>query len=149
MLELDAYVHITSPIRRLVDLLNIMTLQDKLGLLVMSGKARTFYERWTSDSSIEYINTNMRSTRRVQNDCNLLEMCMNDTNILDKVYDGYIFDKSQRDDKFQYTVYLQQLNMVNRFTSRHIKKNFTKQKFKIFVFTDQYSLKRKIRVEIQ
>jgi exoribonuclease R len=149
MLQLDAYVHITSPIRRLVDLLNIMTLQDKLGLLVMSGKARTFYERWTSDSSIEYINTNMRSTRRVQNDCNLLEMCMNDTNILDKVYDGYIFDKSQRDDKFQYTVYLQQLNMVNRFTSRHVKKNFTKQKFKIFVFTDQYSLKRKIRVEIQ
>ena len=149
MLQLDAYVHITSPIRRLVDLLNIMTLQDKLGLLVMSGKARTFYERWTSDSSIEYINTKMSASRRVQNDCNLLEMCMNDSDILNKVYDGYIFDKLQRDEKNQYTIYLPKLNMVNRFTSRHIKKNFTKQKFKIFVFTDQYSLKRKIRVEMQ
>jgi exoribonuclease R len=149
MLQLDAYVHITSPIRRLVDLLNIMTLQDKLGLLVMSDKARTFYERWTSDSSIEYINTKMSSSRRVQNDCNLLEMCMNDSDILDNVYDGYIFDKLQRDEKNQYTIYLPKLNMVNRFTSRHIKKNFTKQKFKIFVFTDQYSLKRKIRVEMQ
>ena len=38
MLELDAYVHITSPIRRLVDLLNIMILQDKLGLYKMSMK---------------------------------------------------------------------------------------------------------------
>ena len=32
MLELDAYIHITSPIRRLVDLLNIMELQKVLGL---------------------------------------------------------------------------------------------------------------------
>ena len=42
MLELDAYVHITSPIRRLVDLLNIMILQDKLGLYKMSVEAKEF-----------------------------------------------------------------------------------------------------------
>ena len=46
-------------------------------------------------------------------------------------------------------VYLPQLNMVNRFTSRHYKTNLTKQQFKIYVFTDQVSLKRKIRVEMQ
>ena len=33
LLHLDAYIHITSPIRRLVDLLNIIVLQDKLGFL--------------------------------------------------------------------------------------------------------------------
>ena len=32
MLELEAYVHITSPIRRLVDLLNMMILQENLGI---------------------------------------------------------------------------------------------------------------------
>ena len=150
MLELDAYVHITSPIRRLVDLLNIMILQDKLGLYKMSPKAKLFYERWTHDSSIEYINTTMRSIRRVQNDCSLLKICMDDDKILNTIYDGYIFDKIIRNDAlYQYMVYLPRLNMVNRFTSRHNKDDLSKQEFKIFVFTDQVSLKRKIRVEIQ
>ena len=45
MLDLDAYVHITSPIRRLVDMLNIITLQDKLGIQKMSDNAKEFYER--------------------------------------------------------------------------------------------------------
>ena len=150
MLELDAYVHITSPIRRLVDMLNIITLQDKLGLVKMSSSAKEFYDRWTNDSSIEYINTTMRSIRKVQNDCSLLKICMDDTETLNTIYDGYIFDKLIRNDAlFQYMVYLPELNMVNRFTSRYDKPNLTKQKFKIFVFTDQVSLKRKIRVELQ
>ena len=40
MLDLDAYVHITSPIRRLVDLLNIMKLQDSLGLYTLKENAK-------------------------------------------------------------------------------------------------------------
>jgi hypothetical protein len=116
----------------------------------MSPKAKLFYERWTHESSIEYINTTMRSIRRVQNDCSLLKICMDDDKILNTIYDGYIFDKIIRNDAlYQYMVYLPELNMVNRFTSRHNKDDLSKQQFKIFVFTDQVSLKRKIRVEIQ
>ena len=92
----------------------------------------------------------MRSIRRVQNDCSLLKICMDDEDTLNTIYDGYIFDKLIRNDAlYQYMVYLPELNMVNRFTSRHDKTNLTKQQFKIYVFTDQVSLKRKIRVEIQ
>ena len=92
----------------------------------------------------------MRSIRRVQNDCSLLKICMDDEDTLNTIYDGYIFDKLVRNDAlYQYMVYLPGLNMVNRFTSRHDKINLTKQQFKIYVFTDQVSLKRKIRVEIQ
>jgi exoribonuclease R len=150
MLDLDAYVHITSPIRRLVDLLNIMTLQDKLGLYKMSQQGKEFYERWTNNGSIEYINTTMRSLRKVQNDCNLLKICCDNIDILEEVYEGYIFDKIIRNDMlYQYMVYLPSLDMVNRFTSRHNKENLSKQKFKIFIFTDQYSLKKKIRVDLQ
>ena len=138
MLDLDAYAHITSPIRRLVDMLNIITLQDKLGIQKMSEQAKEFYERWTNDCSIEYINTTMRSVRKVQNDCSLLKICMDDSKILDTMYEGYIFDKITRNDAlYQYMVYLPELNMTNRFTSRHNKTNMTKQQFKIYVFTDQ------------
>ena len=149
MLELDAYVHITSPIRRLVDMLNMMTMLDICGWK-MSEKAKVFYAKWTSDSSIEYINTTMRSIRKVQNDCSLLKFCMDDPTVQQKIYEGYIFDKLVRNDAlYQYMVYLPEINMVNRFTSRYDKQNLSKQTFKIYVFTDQNSLKRKIRVEVQ
>jgi len=149
MLELDAYVHITSPIRRLVDMLNMMTMLDIHGWK-MSEKAKAFYARWTSDSNIEYINTTMRSIRKVQNDCSLLKFCMDDPTVQQKIYEGYIFDKLVRNDAlYQYMVYLPEINMVNRFTSRYDKQNLSKQTFKIYVFTDQNSLKRKIRVEVQ
>ena len=35
-MELDAYIHITSPIRRLPDLLTMLILQDKLSLFTMT-----------------------------------------------------------------------------------------------------------------
>jgi len=46
LLEMDAYVHITSPIRRLVDLLNIIQLQDISGLIQLSANASDFYSNW-------------------------------------------------------------------------------------------------------
>ena len=75
---------------------------------------------------------------------------MDNLSVLQKIYDGFIFDKIIRNDSlYQYMVYLPDLKMVNRFTSRHDKKNLTTQKFKLYLFTDENSLKRKIRVEIQ
>ena len=40
---LDNYVHITSPIRRLVDLLNMLKIQEKLNLSRLSNKSLDFY----------------------------------------------------------------------------------------------------------
>jgi exoribonuclease R len=150
MLELDAYVHITSPIRRLVDLLTMMLLQEKLGLITWGEEATTFYNYWTTDTSIEYINTTMRSIRRVQNDCQLLNICSTNKELLEKEYNGFIFDKIKRNDGlYQYMVYLKDLNMTNRITTRHDFENYSFQQFKIYIFHDQERLKHKVRLEIQ
>jgi exoribonuclease R len=150
MLELDAYVHITSPIRRLVDLLTMMLLQEKLGLITWGEQATNFYSYWTTDQSIEYINTTMRSIRRVQNDCQLLNICSTNKELLEREYDGFIFDKIKRNDGlYQYMVYLKELNMTNRITTRHDFKNYSFQQFKIYIFHDQERLKHKVRLEIQ
>ena len=150
MLQLDAYVHITSPIRRLVDLLNIMIIQDSLNLMKLGSKNLEFYNKWTNDPALEYINKTMRSIRKVQNDCDLLNICATDKKLLDEVYTGFIFDKIIRNDKlYQYMVYLPKFKMVNRFISRYEKDNLTKQQFKLYVFKDENQLKHKIRVELQ
>ena len=149
LLDFDAYVHITSPIRRLIDLLNIMTLQHSLGLLEFNEQSELFYKKWTEPDSFAYINQTMRSIRKVQNDCNLLKFCMINKEERDKLYDGFIFDKIIRGDAlYQYMVYLPKLKMVNRFTSRYEKENHTQQRFKLFIFMDETRLKQKIRIEL-
>jgi len=150
MLELDAYIHITSPIRRLPDLLNILVIQDVMVLKTLKGKGKKFYKKWMSDESIEYINQTMRSIRRVQNDCSMLKLCYEDEKIQNTIYDGYIFDKIVRNDGlYQYMVYIKELKMTNRLTSRYDVKLNSMQKFKIYIFMDEIRLRQKLRIELQ
>jgi exoribonuclease R len=149
ILDLDAYVHITSPIRRLVDLLNILQFQDALKLVKLSENSTSFYKRWTSDESFEYINLTMRSIRKVQNDCSLLKLCVDNKEIMNIEHNGFIFDKLVRNDGlFQYMVYLEDLNMVNRIASRFEYDNYSLHKCKLFIFGDEVRLKQKIRIEV-
>lgn len=147
MLDLDAYIHCTSPIRRLVDLLNMARLQQNLSLTVYSTNFEEFETKWIG--RLEYINTTMRAIRKIQTDCTLLEMCTNKPEICEREYNGYIFDKLNRNDGlFQYVVYLPEIKIVSRLTIRNEMTDYSNYKFKIFVFHDESSLKKKIRIHL-
>jgi exoribonuclease R len=147
MLELDAYIHITSPIRRLVDLLNIIKFQQNTGIIQLSENANKFYDKWLGD--LEYINTTMRSIRRIQVDCTLLDLCANNIDIMEKEYDGYLFDKILRNDGlFQFMVFLPELKLSSRITLRDNIDNYENKKFKLFLFNDETSFKKKIRLHL-
>ena len=147
LLDVDAYVHITSPIRRLVDLLNMIKFQTTMGISNLSENANKFYEKWLSE--IDYINVTMRSIRKVQCDCALLHLCYNNPEIMEKDYDGYLFDKIYRNDGlYQYIVFLPELKLFSRIILREYFENFTNKKFKLYLFNDEESFKRKIRLHL-
>jgi exoribonuclease R len=147
LLDMDAYIHITSPIRRLVDLLNILKFQSIQNMIVLSENSNKFYNRWLGE--LEYINVTMRSIRKVQCDCNLLDVCSNNPDILEKEYDGYLFDKISRNDcLYQFVVFLPELRLSSRITLRDNIDNFEKKKFKLFLFHDEENFKRKIRLHM-
>ena len=147
MLKLESYLHITSPNRRLVDMINMIILQDKLNLIKLNEKSDTFCKRWINDTSIEYINTTMKSIRKVQSDCKMLHKCSVDTTLTNRLLDGYIFDKLERNDKlFQYIIYLPELKLTNRLTTTKNLENLLMYKFKIYIFMDEVRLKQKIRL---
>ncbi len=147
LLDMDAYIHITSPIRRLVDLLNMIKLQSVMGIITLSENVDKFYDKWLKD--LEYINVTMRSIRKVQCDCTLLDLCANNVDVLNKEYDGYVFDKINRNDGlFQYIVFLPELKLSSRITLRDDFENFGCRKFKLFLFNDEESFKRKIRLHL-
>ena len=147
LLDLDAYIHITSPIRRLVDLLNIIKFQQAFGLHKLSDSATIFYDSWLRE--LEYINTTMRAIRKVQIDCNLLNLCFNSPDILEPLYDGYCFDKLERNDGlYQYIVFLPELKITSRVTLRDNLENYEKRKYKLFIFTNEDKMKKKIRLQL-
>jgi len=145
---IENYVHITSPIRRLVDLLNIMNIQDLLGFCPLSQSALDFYTKW--EDRLEYINTTMRAIRKVQIDCNVLNLCVSTPNILNKTYDGYVFDKLERADKFiQYMVYIPSIKILTRVNIIEDLKEYSNHKFKLYLIEDGTTLKRKIRAMME
>ena len=116
----------------------------------MKGNGLKFNNKWISDESIEYINKTMRSIRRVQNDCSMLKLCCEDEKVQNTIYEGFIFDKIIRNDGlYQYMVYIKDIKMTNRLTSRYDVELNTFQKFKIYVFMDEIRLRRKLRIDLQ
>ena len=151
---IENYIHITSPIRRLVDLLNMMQLQQNLNLINLSISGKEFYLNWYN--KLEYINTSMRAIKKVQTDCNILCLCVNKPEILNEVYDGYIFDGIERTSQMlQYTVYIPKIKIITRVNIKYNTDNSTDDmkeyschKFKLYLIEDGMTLKRKIRAEI-
>lgn len=147
LLKLDSYIHITSPIRRLVDIINMSILQEELELIEKNEARVIFIDKWSN--SMEYINTTMRAIKKVQRNCNLLHMCIHDSTILETEYSCLIFDKLVRnDDLIQYMIYNKELKSVSRITTSENLFTYRYYKFKIYMFEDEANLKKKIRYQL-
>jgi exoribonuclease R len=147
LLEMDAYIHISSPIRRLVDLLNMIVFQKNIGLMELSSQASQFYDKWLNE--IDYINSTMKTIRKLQNSCVLLDLCINNPETMEKQYEGYLFEKVNRGDGlYQYIVYIPELKLMNRINLPNEYAYGEKHMFSMFLFSDEDSLKKKIRLQI-
>lgn len=144
----SAYLHITSPIRRLVDLLNLIKFQQNLNNIELSNLAENFYNKWLD--RIDYINTTTRAIKKVQNNCNILNTINNDKELLNKSYKGYLFDKIVRNDGlFQYSVYLEKLNFISKLIIKENYNNYENKNFKIYLFLSEYDIKKKVRLKLE
>lgn len=148
IMKVSNYTHVTSPIRRLVDLLNQMLLCKSKNLInTFSQDAQEFVDRWFEQ--LPYINTSMRSIRKIQTDCELLHKCTSNPHLLDIPNKGTLFDKIQKNDGgFVYMVYLEGVNLLTRLKSYTDYENYTSHHFQLFLFMDEHSLKKKIRVQL-
>ena len=85
-LGVEWYAQITSPIRRLVDLVNQTML-----LNVLSERSDRFVLKWMS--KIETFNSKMRLIKRVQNDCELMRICYDKPELYDI---GIVFENDAK-----------------------------------------------------
>jgi exoribonuclease R len=137
---LDSYVHITSPIRRLVDLCNLIVLQDNC----MSQNARSFAKTWID--SIDSININMKNIKKVQNNCNLLSLYSKEG---PKKYTGLLFNKSiYKEDILKYSIYIPELNIVSSIKTREKLDNCSTVVVSTHIFVNEDNIMKKIRFQL-
>ena len=121
--------------------------QENYSLIKLSTDALEFYNKWIG--KLDYINVTMRSIRKVQNECSLLNACYNNPETLEKIYDGYCFDKVVRNDGlYQYIVFLPEIKLASRITTRHNLDNYEKRFYKLYIFNNEQNFKRKIRLQL-
>jgi exoribonuclease R len=124
------YAQMTSPIRRLVDILNMSQLIRELGLYPLQDQG--FHEEWYQ--KLDTINTQYRSIRKAQNTAKLLDLFDQNRH---KVFEGIVWDQK---------VYLKEIGLMIPFPSDLEEKST--HPFMIYVFHDEAHLKRKIRVQL-
>ena len=148
MMSVSSYVHITSPIRRIVDLLNqIILTQTKLLVKTISSNAKIFLIKWLDQ--IDALNENMKSIRKLQTDCQLLFECNNNMDWLDKTHSAVLFGKTERNDGYySYTVYISELNVVTRIKTEQNIDDFTVHKCQLFTFNDEEHITNKIKCQL-
>ena len=148
MKNIKPYIHITSPIRRLVDLLNQIILMTHFKLVdSTSDSALKFLSEWIL--RLDYVNTSMRSIKKIQTDCQLLYNCIKNTQYLQNIYNGILFDKVQRNSgSYTYSVFIEELNIISRITTHIDESDYTKCKLKLFLFETEDNVKKKVKLQI-
>jgi exoribonuclease R len=135
-LGVNSYVHITSPIRRLVDILNQIQMNTEI-----SESCQAFLDKWVQ--KLNDINHATKEIRKTQTDCELLSK----TNFSENnEYSGILFDRTLVSGKYEYAVYIEELKMFSRIKMEECVENYTKSQFRIFVFEDEDRLCKKIQL---
>ena len=142
--EQSHYSQTTSPIRRLVDLLNMYLICKNEKLYSFSNNADSFYTTWINQ--LDYINMTTRYIRKLQSKCKLISIFEKEQH---QIFSGFVFDKIKRhDNKFHYNVYLPVLNIFSSFSYIEDLEDYTEQPFKLFMFKDEALLTKKLKLMI-
>jgi exoribonuclease R len=145
VLNIGAYVHITSPIRRLVDLLNQTMFIQRVGISEVSQTAAEFVEKWKQ--KIEKINQKTKSIRKTQNECELMTLPIETFN---REHNGVVFEKTLCDNGiYKYSVYVENLKMFGKVKTQIELPEYSNVKLKLYYFGDEYDSKRKLKFHIR
>jgi dihydrofolate reductase len=139
----EPYIHITSPIRRLVDVVNQGIYMRQFGV-ILDAPCTT---KWMD--SLDSLNADIRSIRKVQMDCELMRQCNLHPEWMKTPHQGIVVDSVLREDgKYAYTIYLSNLKVLSRITIPEKLSEYSTHMFTLFVFEDEHKLQNKIRLQL-
>lgn len=148
IMEKSEYIHITSPIRRLVDIINQLVFLREIMNFQLSDDALRFLNDWKF--KLDFINSSAKSIRKIQNECFILHKIQSNEELLNRTFEGIVFDKNEKNGIFKYTVYIKELNIISFMKCNQDAglNDYKIAKFKIFLFENESCTRKKIRVHL-
>ena len=146
-LKTDPYIHITSPIRRLVDLLNQMMFLKST--TTISEEAQQFLDKCLQQ--IDIINEKMKSIAKVERECEIMRKCITNPAILENIYDAYIICRRELVTeelgiiKYKYTLYIENEKIILTMKSEEPRELFKKYQVKLYKI-ESYGIASKIKI---
>lgn len=146
-IEHSPYIHITSPIRRLVDLLNQMMFLKST--TTISEEAQQFLDKCLQQ--IDIINEKMKSIAKVERECEIMRKCITNPVILENIYDAYIICRRELVTealgiiKYKYTLYIENEKIILTMKSEEPRELFKKYQVKLYKI-ESYGIASKIKI---
>jgi exoribonuclease R len=138
------YVHITSPIRRVVDMVNMLELLADL--FPWSADAKVFQKKWQVESRLLLLNRNTKAIRKLQTELELLDTFEKNP---ERTYMGFIFERTQVEPQlYKYKVYLAETKWLTSVYSPKELKNNTTVYVSAHLFLDEAKMTKKIRLQM-
>jgi hypothetical protein len=104
-----------------------------------------FANKWCE--RISFINTQMKSIQKIQHECDLLNLCANNSDVLNKIYDGICVEADAANGK--YSIYLPDLKRIMVWKCKDTENQLHKSntyKFRLYWFENKAQWKQKIRI---
>ena len=148
LMKKQPYIHITSPIRRMVDVMNqIILTRSSMMVSSISTEAVSFLDKWKT--KIDVLNTDMKAIRKIQTESRLLHECTFNPSIIDNNHEGILFGKQETaNGMFKYIVYLQSIKLMSPIYIVEEYAEYTVHQFQIFMFHDADTVVRKVRLHM-
>jgi exoribonuclease R len=157
-LKQTAYVHITSPIRRIIDLINMSLIQKSLGLYKFKESSNNFINYWYNN--VDNINNTSRIISKLQNEFNNLNLCLtNNNNIMNIIHICFVIDIKFSQDitttncpleiiPVKYTIYIPTQKLFVRLETIVKLELYSKNKCKLFLFNDNKQTTQCIKAQL-
>ena len=143
----ELYTHITSPIRRNVDLVNQLILLYRCHCISgLSSSAQKYLISWMEN--LDKLNTHAKNTRQLQNRIQLIYSCRQYTRLSDEIMNGIVIEEKKNDIINHYTIFIKELQVFLPAVSDKELSEYQSCSVKVFLFEDENSVRNKIKIQI-
>lgn len=144
VLGFSEYVHFTSPIRRMVDLINqILWVRTNVCPVDFNPNIDDFLLNQLQNMVL--FNSKMKKIRRIQADCDILYKVMNEPESVDKTYEGIVLSKTTNN---KYVVYIDELKWITNVIMEKEYKKYESFTCKAFLFEKEEQMRKKVKLQV-
>jgi len=142
VMKVKEYVHFTSPIRRMVDLVNQFLWVSSNEHPNLSTESQRFCENL--QIHLDLVNSQMKSIKKVESNCDILCRVTETPSFLESTFEGLILSK----DKTKYQVYVKELKWITNAYCLDTLDIYSSVSCKIYIFQKEDQFRKKVRLQI-